>query len=166
MQKFRQEKSWDEIIVHWNSSTNCALKKRFFWKSFAAWKVSKYGVLSGPNTGKYGPEKTLYWTFFTQCFSNVSNTLKNLFRNKFYRTTVIRKNSLDEALQIFRWKHYSMFKKNQINLYETEAGIRSCFSRKLFLKILQYSQENSCVGVSFNKVAGLKEVKSKNWSSA
>ena len=24
----------------------------------AAWKVSKYGVFSGPNTGKYGPEKT------------------------------------------------------------------------------------------------------------
>ena len=71
-----------------------------------------------------------------------------------------------EALQIFRWKHYSMLKKNQINLFETEAGIHSCFSRKLFLKILQYSQENSCVGVSFNKVAGLKEVKSKNWSSA
>ena len=25
---------------------------------------------------------------------------------------------------------------------------------KLFLKILQYSQESTCVGVSFNKVAG------------
>ena len=24
-----------------------------------AWKVSKYGVFSGPNTGKYEPEKTL-----------------------------------------------------------------------------------------------------------
>ena len=24
-----------------------------------AWKVSKYGVTSGPNTGKYGPEKTI-----------------------------------------------------------------------------------------------------------
>ena len=24
------------------------------------WKVSKYGVFSGPNTGKYGPEKTPY----------------------------------------------------------------------------------------------------------
>ena len=23
-----------------------------------AWKVSKYGVFSGPNTGKYEPEKT------------------------------------------------------------------------------------------------------------
>ena len=25
-----------------------------------AWKVSKYGDFYGPNTGKYGPEKTLY----------------------------------------------------------------------------------------------------------
>ena len=25
-----------------------------------AWKVSKYGVFSGPSTGKYGPEKTPY----------------------------------------------------------------------------------------------------------
>ena len=36
-----------------------------------AWKVSKYGVFSGlyfpvfrPNTGKYGPEKTLYMNTF------------------------------------------------------------------------------------------------------
>ena len=36
-------------------------------ESLTAWKVSKYGVISGPyfpvfglNTGKYGPEKTPY----------------------------------------------------------------------------------------------------------
>ena len=36
-------------------------------ESLTAWKVSKYGVISGPyfpvfglNTGKYGPEITLY----------------------------------------------------------------------------------------------------------
>ena len=28
--------------------------------SDAAWKLSKYGVISGPNTGKYGPEITPY----------------------------------------------------------------------------------------------------------
>ena len=26
----------------------------------SAWKVSKYGVFSGPNPAKYGPEKTLH----------------------------------------------------------------------------------------------------------
>ena len=29
-----------------------------------AWNVSKYGVLSGPNKGKYGPEKTPYLDIF------------------------------------------------------------------------------------------------------
>ena len=30
----------------------------------AAFKVSKYGVFSCPNTGKYGPEKTPFWDTF------------------------------------------------------------------------------------------------------
>ena len=29
-----------------------------------AWNVSKYGVFSGPNKGKYGPEKTPYLDTF------------------------------------------------------------------------------------------------------
>ena len=32
----------------------------YFFYVITAWKVSKYGVISGPNTGKYGPEITLY----------------------------------------------------------------------------------------------------------
>ena len=31
---------------------------------FTAWKVSKYGVFSGPNTGKYGTEKIPYLDTF------------------------------------------------------------------------------------------------------
>ena len=34
------------------------------WKHYTAWKVSKYGFFSGPNTGKYGPEKTSYLDTF------------------------------------------------------------------------------------------------------
>ena len=30
----------------------------------AAWKVSKYGEISGPNAGKYGPEITPYLDAF------------------------------------------------------------------------------------------------------
>ena len=30
-----------------------------------------------------------------------------------------------------------------------EAVVRRCFSKQVFLKISQYSQENTCVGVSF-----------------
>ena len=47
-------------------------KMRWFPPIFAARKMSKCGVLSGPyfavfglNTGKYGPEKSV-WTLFTQ----------------------------------------------------------------------------------------------------
>ena len=40
----------------------------FFELSATAWKVSKYGVSSGPNTGKYGPEKITYLdSFHTVC---------------------------------------------------------------------------------------------------
>ena len=31
---------------------------------YIVWKVFKYGVFSGPNTEKYGPEKTLYLDTF------------------------------------------------------------------------------------------------------
>ena len=39
----------------------------------------------------------------------------------------------------------------------TEAVVRRYSSKYLFLKILQISQENTCVEVSFNKVAGLQD---------
>ena len=32
--------------------------------TYTAWKVSKYGVFSGANTGKYRPEKTPYLDTF------------------------------------------------------------------------------------------------------
>ena len=32
--------------------------------AITTWKVSKYGVISGPNTGKYGPEITPYLDTF------------------------------------------------------------------------------------------------------
>ena len=31
---------------------------------YTVWKASKYGVISGPNAEKYGPEKTLYLDLF------------------------------------------------------------------------------------------------------
>ena len=38
---------------------------------YAAWKVSKYGVFSGPNTGKCEPEKTPYFDTFHAAKVNV-----------------------------------------------------------------------------------------------
>ena len=50
---------------------NDAFKKVMFDKMLTAWKVCKYGVISGPyfsifglNTGKYGPEITPYLETF------------------------------------------------------------------------------------------------------
>ena len=49
--------------------------------TFTAWKVSKYGVISGPyfsvfspNTGKYGPEITPYLDTFHAVFPQKSIT--------------------------------------------------------------------------------------------
>ena len=63
-------------------------------KASTAWKVSKYGVLSGPyfpafglNTGKYGPEITPHLdTFHALLFANlrmkVSSISKEIWHNK------------------------------------------------------------------------------------
>ena len=44
---------------------------------------------------------------------------------------------------------------NQRNQY-TEAVVCKCSSKYVFLRISEISQENTCVGVFFNKAAGLK----------
>ena len=38
-----------------------------------AWKVSRYGVISGPNTGKYGPEITPYLDTFHAVRTKTNN---------------------------------------------------------------------------------------------
>ena len=65
------------------------------WKTFCwwhtAWKVSRYGVFSGPyfsvfrldiqsfspKTGKYGPEKTPYLDFFSSSDTSLFNIVKD-----------------------------------------------------------------------------------------
>ena len=58
-----------------------------------AFKVSKYGIFSGPNTGKYGPEKAPYWDTFHAVISNhpkdrVSSIKRYSLKN--YKKKVIR----------------------------------------------------------------------------
>ena len=52
-----------------------------------AWKVSKYGVISGPyfpvlslNTGKYGPEITPYLDTFHAVFADWTNWKGNTYQ--------------------------------------------------------------------------------------
>ena len=43
----------------------------------------------------------------------------------------------------------------KLNLFSM-AAVRMCFFKIGFLGVSQYSQENTCVGVFFNKVVDLK----------
>ena len=54
-----------------NFSGEISKSRVILWAIYTAWKVSKYGVISGPyspvfspNTGKYGPEITPYLDTF------------------------------------------------------------------------------------------------------
>ena len=38
---------------------------------------------------------------------------------------------------------------NNFMIRSTDAAVRRCSSKQVFLKILQYSQEGICVGISF-----------------
>ena len=57
----RKRESWERNKV---KTHNFYLRINYIVTNITAWKVSKYGVISGPNTGKYGPEKTPYLDTF------------------------------------------------------------------------------------------------------
>ena len=44
--------------------------------------------------------------------------------------------------------------KESLPKVSSEAALRTCSSKHMFLEISRYSQENICVGVIFNNVAG------------
>ena len=60
-----------------------------------------------------------------------------------------------ELLNDCLWKIKQGSQKKVSSFAATEAAVRKCSSKLVFLKTLQYSLESTCVGVSFNKVAGL-----------
>ena len=74
--------------------------------AFTAWKVSKYGVISGPyfsvfglNTGKYGPEITPYLDTF-----HASNKILNFVKYVEIESCSINKTFLLEKFtNIFFW---------------------------------------------------------------
>ena len=45
--------------------------------------------------------------------------------------------------------------ENQLSNQATKAVVWRCSAKKVFLKISQNSQENTCASLFFNKVAGL-----------
>ena len=124
--------------------------------------MSKYRVFSGPyfpvfglNTEIFSPysiriqenadqKKLRIWTLSTQWGPYRNSFMKELtwfwkLRNKIQRKV---NNSIYSSCFII-----------------TEAVVRRCFAKKVFLKILQNSKQNNlCQILSFNKVADLRSV--------
>ena len=73
------EKVWQTKLSMIFMKVLVNLSNRKSWHRITAWKVSKYGIFSGPyfpgkfstNTGKYGPEKTPYLDIFCAMYLEV-----------------------------------------------------------------------------------------------
>ena len=76
-------------IVFLSTSLKHIVNDYLFWfpkvfsvVSLTAWKVSKCGVISGPNAGKYGPEMTPYLDTF-HGVTNLNHCCINIFQQSF-----------------------------------------------------------------------------------
>ena len=65
-------------------------------------------------------------------------------------TFVFHKSDFVKCKLLTNFEEKFLARKNRMNSKKviSEAAVRSCSSEKVFLKISQYSQENTCVGVS------------------
>ena len=111
---------------------------------FTAWKVSKYGVFSGPYFPAFGlntdQEKLLIWTLFTQCFLQYLPMGFIRWQNP--------AQSFMESF-IYRSSHPEVFLgKGILKIWSKFTGEDSCRSEisiKLLLKICsKFTGEHSC----------------------
>ena len=72
----------------YGKSNRAIIFGKMFWVHASEWKVSKYGTFSGPyfpvfgpNTGKYGPEKTPHLDTFHAVLWNQLIALSDYWRN-------------------------------------------------------------------------------------
>ena len=86
---------------------------------------------------------------------------------------------LSKQINIFQLCVLNLFQNSLVNdfffifkLYSKRTVVQKqpsfkiwCSSKYVFLNILQYSQENTCAGVCFNKVAGLQLLKRKRFQN-
>ena len=73
----------------WNFHKLFSMEDIFFWylsisRTATVWKVSKYRVFCGPNTGKYGPEKIPYLKTFHAVSHFSGYPWKAASKNKVY----------------------------------------------------------------------------------
>ena len=71
-----EKKAKCKMVSLWLFITSATNVEPFF-VYYTAWKVSKYGVISGPNTGKYGPEITPYLDTFHAVLVNIGSIKVN-----------------------------------------------------------------------------------------
>ena len=117
-------------------SARAPLLSRTSFFTNTEWKVSKYGVF----LGQYLPVPVL--------FSIQENTdQKKLRILKLFKQW---KCNLSEIIKFIAVTNCGKI----ISLPHHRTSYRRSSIKKLFLKILQYSQENTCVGVSFQESWG------------
>ena len=110
---------------------------------------------------------TLPESLFKNSFRLIKKEMQTLFLNKLQvdlklQHRISRSNSSSRYLEnansqdIFKWRH----------LYDiAEAVVQRCSAKKMFSKISQNLQENTCAKVIFSKVAGQRPADSSTVSS-
>ena len=120
-----------------------------------AWKVSKYGVVSGPNKGKYTPKITLVFGYFScsvlwLCWITVGHTIHppfeglltpssvelTLFLNSAFKVAWLQVPpiTLSHLMPYFFWSHNILFIKTWKNNFRLEFSDLKLSTTLLFTK--------------------------------
>ena len=89
-----------------------------------AWKVSKYGVFSGPNTGKYEPEKALYLNTFDAVRSSYLFRSFPVYCRKYWRIFKSSRPEKNCPYGVFSGLHFPVFELNT-EIYSVNFCIQS-----------------------------------------
>ena len=108
--------------------SNAAITQLTKLVTHTVWKVSKYGVFSGPyflvfelNTGKYGPEKLRIWTLFTQCQLWQTWGVITFFKPK--NTNFLRHTTITQSYHKMMIGVYNLTTRKSFILNKREARI-------------------------------------------
>ena len=125
--------------------------------------VSKYGFISGPNTGKYGPEITPYLETFHTVLPNCNWRCHEKKRRKL--------SCLHLKKAVFKLENYIIYGRRTYHLwrwkYEVfpEAVVQRCSTKKGVLEnFAKFTEKHLCQSLFFNKCATL--LKKRLWHNA
>ena len=126
--------------------------------------MSKYGVFSGPNTGKYRPEKTPYLDTFS---SSETYYFHSVFRNSLARICM-RIHQLSCLEYIGHWSKYAAGTHlATIKKHINQKQPPELFCKKgLHANLAKFAVKHICQSLFLNKVSGLRTatlLKKKLW---